>query len=104
MRSHGVTNFPDPSATEGTFGAMVSSTGIDLGSPTVQAALEACKQYAPTQNMTPAQSAARAAQAASILAVHALARRAQLARPEQRHRHGHRSRPPEPQWHGHRLR
>jgi len=63
MRSHGVTNFPDPSATEGTFGAMVSSAGIDLGSPTVQAALEACKQYAPTQNVTPAQSAAQAAQA-----------------------------------------
>ena len=39
MRSHGVTNFPDPSATEGTLGAMVSSAGIDLQSPTVQAAL-----------------------------------------------------------------
>jgi hypothetical protein len=63
MRAHGVPTFPDPSATEGTFGAMVSSAGIDLQSPTVQAALEACKQYTPTQNVTPAQSAAQNAQA-----------------------------------------
>jgi hypothetical protein len=63
MRSHGVPTFPDPSATEGTFGAMVSSAGIDLQSPTVKAALEACKQYTPTQNVTPAQSAAQNAQA-----------------------------------------
>jgi hypothetical protein len=63
MRSHGVSNFPDPTAQEGTFGAMVSSAGIDLSSPTVQAALTACKQYVPTQNVTPAQSAAQNAQA-----------------------------------------
>jgi hypothetical protein len=63
MRAHGVPTFPDPTATEGTFGAMVSSAGIDLQSPTVQAALEACKQYTPFQNVTPAQSAAQNAQA-----------------------------------------
>jgi hypothetical protein len=63
MRAHGVPTFPDPSATEGTFGAMVSSAGINLGSPTVQAALTACKQYTPIQNVTPAQSAAQKAQA-----------------------------------------
>jgi hypothetical protein len=63
MRSHGVPTFPDPSATEGTFGAMVSSAGIDLSSPTVQAALRACKQYTPIQNVTPAQSAAQNAEA-----------------------------------------
>lgn len=62
MRAHGVPTFPDPSATEGTLGAMVSSAGIDLQSPTVQAALEACKQYTPTQTVTPAQSAAQNAQ------------------------------------------
>jgi acyl-CoA synthetase (NDP forming) len=65
MRSHGVPTFPDPSAKEGTLGAMVSAAGaagIDLQSPTVQAALEACKQYTPTQNLTPAQSAAQNAQ------------------------------------------
>jgi acyl-CoA synthetase (NDP forming) len=62
MRSHGVPTFPDPSATEGTLGAMVSSAGIDLQSPTVQAALEGCQQYTPTQNVTPAQSAAQNAQ------------------------------------------
>ncbi len=63
MRSHGVPTFPDPTAQEGTFGAMVSSAGINLGSPTVQAALTACKQYTPIQNVTPAQSAAQKAQA-----------------------------------------
>jgi hypothetical protein len=66
MRSHGVPTFPDPSATEGTFGAMVSAAGIDLRSPTAQAALKACKQYAPTQNVTPAQSAAQTAQALEL--------------------------------------
>jgi hypothetical protein len=63
MRSHGVPTFPDPSANEGTLGAMVSAAGIDIQSPTVQAALKACKQYTPTQNVTPAQSAAQNAQA-----------------------------------------
>jgi hypothetical protein len=62
MRAHGVPTFPDPSATEGTLGAMVSSADIDLQAPTVQAALEACKQYTPTQSVTPAQSAAQNAQ------------------------------------------
>ena len=62
MRSHGVPTFPDPSATEGTLGAMVSSAGIDLQSPTVKAALAACQQFTPTQNVTPAQSAAQNAQ------------------------------------------
>jgi hypothetical protein len=63
MRSHGVPTFPDPTAQEGTFGVMVSVAGIDLRSPTVKAALHACKQYVPTQNVTPAQSAAQNAQA-----------------------------------------
>jgi hypothetical protein len=62
MRANGVAAFPDPSATEGTLGAMVSAAGIDLQSPTVQAALEACKQFTPTQSLTPAQSAAQNAQ------------------------------------------
>jgi hypothetical protein len=62
VRVNGVPTFPDPSATAGTLGAMVSAAGIDLGSPTVQAALAACKQYYPTQNVTPAQSAAQNAQ------------------------------------------
>ena len=63
MRSHGVPTFPDPSATQGTLGAMVSAAGIDLQSPTVKAALEACQQYTPTQSLTPAQSAAQNAEA-----------------------------------------
>ena len=63
IRSHGVPNMPDPSASNGTLGAMVSGAGIDLQSPTVQAALTACKQYDPGQNLTPAQSAAQNASA-----------------------------------------
>jgi hypothetical protein len=62
MRANGVPTFPDPSAKEGTLGAMVSAGGIALGSPSVQAALEVCKQYTPTQNLTPAQSAAQNAE------------------------------------------
>ena len=46
MRSHGVTNFPDPSASGGTLNA-ISAAGINTQSPTVQAALQACKQYTP---------------------------------------------------------
>lgn len=62
MRANGVSTFPDPSAKEGTLGAMVSSAGIDLQSSGVQSALAACKQYNPTQKVTPAQSAAQNAQ------------------------------------------
>ena len=63
MRANGVPTMPDPRATEGTLGAMVSAVGIDLRSPTVQAALKACGQYNPAQSVTPAQSASQNAQA-----------------------------------------
>jgi hypothetical protein len=48
MRSHGVPNFPDPST--GPVGEQVIDlrrTGIDLSSPTFQAASEACQKIVP---------------------------------------------------------
>jgi hypothetical protein len=57
MRSNGVPNYPDPSASGGTLGAL-SAAGIDTHSASYQAALQACKRYTPAGNLTPAQSAA----------------------------------------------
>jgi hypothetical protein len=41
MRQHGVPNFPDPNPQTGRF------DGVDGNDPTIQAAGQACKQYAP---------------------------------------------------------
>jgi len=57
MRSKGVPNFPDPSATGGLLNA-ISAAGINTKSPAYQEALQACRQYNPGANLTPAQSAA----------------------------------------------
>ena len=57
MRSHGVPDFPDPSASGGQLNA-ISAAGINTQSPTYQAALQACKKYSPAGHLTPAQSAA----------------------------------------------
>jgi hypothetical protein len=57
MRSHGVTDFPDPSANGGQL-QNIANSGVNTKSPTYQAALQACKKYTPAGNMTPAQSAA----------------------------------------------
>ena len=57
MRSHGVPDFPDPSANGGTLNA-ISAAGINTGSPAYQTALVACKKYSPAGHLTPAQSAA----------------------------------------------
>ncbi len=57
MRSRGVSDFPDPSASEGQLQRIVAS-GVNLRSPTYQAALQACRRYTPAGNMTTAQSAA----------------------------------------------
>jgi hypothetical protein len=49
MRSHGVPNFPDPkfNTSRGGFSITISGpgSGIDVGSPIVQAAMSACRQY-----------------------------------------------------------
>jgi len=57
MRSNGVPNFPDPSASGGSLNA-IAAAGINTQSPTYQTAFQACKKYTPAGNMTPAQSAA----------------------------------------------
>jgi len=57
MRSRGISDFPDPSASESQDQRIVAS-GVNLRSPTYQAALKACRKYTPAGNMTPHQSAA----------------------------------------------
>jgi hypothetical protein len=46
MRSHGVTNYPDPSATGGA--KSITKSGINTNSPTYQAASQSCQKYAPS--------------------------------------------------------
>jgi hypothetical protein len=41
MRSHGIANFPDPVSRNG--GVFISGAGIDLNSPQLQAARQACR-------------------------------------------------------------
>ena len=45
MRSHGIANFPDPVARDG--GVFISVTGIDLNSPRLQSARQACRSLSP---------------------------------------------------------
>ena len=64
MRSHGVTNFPDPTHTarsrsRGGTGANGTSSGLDPNNPTFQAAQTAC------QHLMPAPTAAQQHQALS---------------------------------------
>jgi hypothetical protein len=58
MRSHGVSDFPDPPANAGMLNA-ISAAGVNTQSPTYQAALQACKKYSPGGNLSAAQSAAQ---------------------------------------------
>jgi hypothetical protein len=43
MRAHGITNFPDPSTSQG--GVTIDLHGLDPNSPQFQAAQQACRQY-----------------------------------------------------------
>jgi hypothetical protein len=52
MRSHGVTNYPDPSSSNGGAVPYGGSTGISPNSPTFQAAQQACQKYLPAGNNT----------------------------------------------------
>jgi hypothetical protein len=56
MRAHGITNFPDPSAS----GAiqLAPGSGLNPQSPAFQAAQAACKKYAPDKGAPPVTSAA----------------------------------------------
>jgi hypothetical protein len=59
MRSHGVSNFPDPNAQGG-----IQATGLDPGSSTFQAAMKDCRHLLPNGGQpTPAEQAAALAQA-----------------------------------------
>jgi hypothetical protein len=58
MRSHEVSDFPDPPANGGMLNA-ISAAGVNTRSPTYQSALQACKRYSPAGNLSPAQSAAQ---------------------------------------------
>ncbi|MGH9105793.1 MAG: hypothetical protein ACRDZX_08150 [Acidimicrobiales bacterium] len=62
MRSHGVLNFPDPSASGGFLNA-IAAAHINAQSPTDLAAEGTCKKYSPAGHLTPAQSAAENAKA-----------------------------------------
>lgn len=60
MRSHGVPNFPDLSATAGILNGLAHS-GVNPGAPAFHSALQACKKYNAAGGVTPAQSAAETA-------------------------------------------
>jgi len=62
MRSHGVSNFPDPNG-QGQIG-IDSSTGIDPRSPTFQSAQKACRKYLPNGGQPTPQQLAKAKQSA----------------------------------------
>jgi hypothetical protein len=60
MRSHGITNFPDPSSGGGI--SISSGSGIDLSSPQFQVAQNACQHLLSINQGTPAQQAQRRSQ------------------------------------------
>ena len=57
MRSHAVSDFPDPSANGGQL-QDIARSGVNTRTQAYQAALQACRKYTPQGYMTPAQSAA----------------------------------------------
>jgi hypothetical protein len=58
MRSHGVAKWPDPVSSGGKTSFFPGpTTGIDMRSSTVQAALKVCQKYIPGTTLTPSQSA-----------------------------------------------
>jgi hypothetical protein len=60
MRSHGITNFPDPTSN----GIAINrNSGIDPNSPQFESAERACGAFAPFGNLTPAQQVAANAKA-----------------------------------------
>lgn len=52
MRSHGVTNFPDPDTTGHAF--KIPTAGLNIGSPQFQSAQNACRSLAPSFQPNPA--------------------------------------------------
>lgn len=63
MRSHGVSNWPDPVSSGGRTRFFPGpGSGIDVNSPIVRSALAVCRKYIPGSTLTPAQSAQDEAQ------------------------------------------
>lgn len=62
MRSHGVTNFPDPSPG----GGIELQGNLDPQSPAFRSARQACKQFAPDKGAPPPTSAADRAKALTL--------------------------------------
>jgi hypothetical protein len=58
MRTHGITNFPDPDSSGGFHVAAIRALGVDVTSPQFQAAATACEQYQPSDIRVPAGSGA----------------------------------------------
>ncbi len=57
MRAHGIADFPDPSA-NGSFPIHAGpNSDLNNNDPTFEAAIQACRQYRPVVNLTPAQHA-----------------------------------------------
>jgi hypothetical protein len=52
MRAHGIANFPDPVSHNG--GVIISGRGIDMNSPQLQAARQACRSLSPLGGGGPA--------------------------------------------------
>jgi hypothetical protein len=58
MRSHGITNFPDPDSSGGFHVAAIRADGVDVTTPQFQAAAAACEQYQPSDIRVPGGSGA----------------------------------------------
>jgi hypothetical protein len=68
MRSHGVTNFPDPNS-KGTF-QITSGQGINIQSSQYEGAARACQSLAPTRGGTPEQNRSAALKFSSCMRSH----------------------------------
>jgi len=53
MRSHGITDFPDPDSFGGFHVAAIRADGIDVTSPQFEAAAAVCQQYQPSDIRVP---------------------------------------------------
>ncbi|HTC71057.1 MAG TPA: hypothetical protein VK662_15915 [Acidothermaceae bacterium] len=58
MRTHGITNFPDPDSGGGFHVAAIRADGVDVTTPRFQAAATACEQYQPSDIRVPGGSGA----------------------------------------------
>jgi hypothetical protein len=57
MRTHGIADFPDPSGNGGFLIHAGPGSDLNNNNPSFEAAVQACRQYRPVVNLTPAQHA-----------------------------------------------